>query len=134
MAELLIVEDDVDAAEALSEVLQLDGHVVAMAFNGVEGLARLEEHVPDVALVDIEMPALDGPGMSKRMFLHNLGFEEVPIILLSGAPQLRRVAAELGTPYFLAKPYTYEALTAVLTRALNERTAPAYRLLTPPAP
>src|SRR6185369_14956901 len=119
MADLLIVEDDADAANALSALLEFEGHVVRTAYNGEEGLQRLEERVPELVLLDIEMPILDGPNMAYRMLLHNLDFEKVPIVLVSGVPNLRSIAAHVGTHYFLPKPFTLERLTSVLERALE---------------
>ena len=70
------------------------------------------------------MPHLGGPGMALRMFLHNMGLEMVPVIFLSGIANLRDIATEAGTPYFLAKPYRYEKLMMLIERALSERVAP----------
>lgn len=124
MADLLVVEDDPDAAEALSEILRLNGHDVRIACNGEQGLKLLDERTPEVALLDIEMPILDGPGMAKTMFVRDAGLEKVPIVLLSGIQDLPAVATRVGTPYFLNKPYTFETLRKMLARALVERTPP----------
>ena len=124
MADLLIVEDDPDAADALAEILHLEGHTVRIAYNGQEGLVHLKRQFPDVVLLDIEMPVLDGPGMAYRMFLHNAGMEDIPVVLLSGVPTVRSIANEVGTPYFLPKPYTFEQLIAMVERVLAERAAP----------
>jgi FixJ family two-component response regulator len=67
--------------------------------------------------------------MAYRMFVHNLGIEMIPIILVSGVPDIRGVAARVGTPYYLAKPYTLERLRSVIQRALVERIPPQ-----PPVP
>ena len=124
MADLLIVDDDDDTAEALSELLACDGHHVRIAHDGLEGLARLREARPDLILLDVEMPRLSGPEMAYRLFLRDAGDEEIPIILLSGRLDLRQTAAVVGTPYFLSKPYGLEELLTLLRRALVERTRP----------
>lgn len=62
--------------------------------------------------------------MAYQMFLRNCGLEAVPIVLLSGIVGLDRVAARVGTPYFLAKPYSPDAVISLCERALVERTAP----------
>jgi DNA-binding NtrC family response regulator len=130
VADVLIVDDDVDAAEALREVMDLEGHSVRVAYNGQEGLAALGARLPDVVLLDVEMPVLDGPGMADEMLVHNLGFEGVPIVLLSGVPNLARIAKQVGTPYVLGKPFRYERLTTVVDTALRERRAPVPPLAT----
>ena len=58
------------------------------------------------------------------MFIHDMGMELVPVVLLSGAVNLRQVAATVGTPYFLGKPYRYEQIVTLANRALSERTPP----------
>jgi DNA-binding response OmpR family regulator len=124
LADVLIVDDDPDAAEALADLMRVDGHEVSIGFNGEEGLRLARERLPDVALLDVEMPVLGGPAMAHQMFIHDMGLENVPVVLLSGVPNLKRVAAEVGTPYFLAKPYRYAQLVALVTRVLVERIAP----------
>jgi CheY-like chemotaxis protein len=90
LADVLIVDDDADAAEALREVMTLEGHEVRVAYDGREGLAALATRIPDVVLLDVEMPVLDGPDMANEMLVHNLGLERLPIVLLSGVPIWRR--------------------------------------------
>jgi CheY-like chemotaxis protein len=124
MADLLVVEDDLDAAEALGEILRMIGHDVRLAFNGEQGLKFVGERAPEAALLDIEMPVLDGPGMAAMMFVRDAGLEKVPIVLLSGVQDLAGVAARVGTPYFLCKPFTFEVLQKTLARVLVERTPP----------
>jgi DNA-binding response OmpR family regulator len=126
MADLLLVDDDADIAETLSEFLRDQGHHVRVAGNGEEGLRLLDQGLPDVALLDVEMPVLDGPRMAHRMFLEDLGRERVPILFLSGVADLDRVAAHLGTPYYLPKPFSIDRLLQMLARALRERAAPTY--------
>jgi DNA-binding NtrC family response regulator len=124
MADVLIVDDDMDVADLLGELLVERGHLIRIARNGEEGLRALSPRAPDVVLLDIEMPVLDGPGMAYQMFLRNCGMEAVPIVLLSGIVALDRVAARVGTPYFLAKPYAPDAVISLCEKALAERTAP----------
>lgn len=128
LANLLIVDDDCDIAEALAEILACEGHTVQVARNGVEGLERLTHARPDLILLDVEMPRMTGPEMAYEAFLRDAGLERIPIVLLSGKIGLRDVAAAVGTPYFLAKPYALETLLALTARALAERTPPALGL------
>ncbi len=127
MAELLIVDDDEDIAEALGELLESEGHRVRLAHDGVEGLKRVRELRPDAILLDVEMPRLTGPQMAYEMFLRDAGEEIIPIVLLSGKVDLDCVAAAVGTPYFLPKPYPVGQLLALLDRALAERMPPRPR-------
>jgi CheY-like chemotaxis protein len=124
MADLLIVDDDMDMAELLGEALAHRGHQIRIAHDGEEGLRELAIRMPDAVLLDVEMPILDGPGMACEMLVRNCGLEAIPIILLSGVVDLDLVAARVGTPYFLGKPYALGAVRALCDRALAERTPP----------
>lgn len=125
MADLLIVDDDMDVAELLGEALAYRGHSIRIAHDGEEGLRELAVRMPDAVLLDVEMPVLDGPGMAYQMFMRDLGLESIPIVLLSGIVDLESVAARVGTPYFLCKPYSLNAVFSLCARALAERTAPS---------
>ena len=63
-------------------------------------------------------------GMAYALFLANVDLDRIPIVLVSGAVPLREIAARVGTPYRLAKPYSIDALQALVDRALRELTAP----------
>lgn len=128
MADILIVDDDPDVVEALSDLLTLEGHSVRTARDGLDGLSCLDARLPDVVLLDIEMPQMTGPEMVYRMFVDDLGRERVPVVLVSGKVDLPGVAAEVGTPYALGKPYTLDEITAIIDRALRERAAPRPRV------
>jgi len=134
MADLLLVDDDRDIADTIADFLRDQGHRVRVAANGAEGLRLLDEGYPDVVLLDVEMPVLDGPRMAHRMFLYDVGREQVPILFLSGVADLDRVAAHVGTPYYLPKPFSLDRLLHMLARALRERMAPTYPDEQPPPP
>ena len=124
VADVVLVDDDEDVAWVLQQLLELAGHSVRVAHNGNEGLLLLEQRLPDLAILDVEMPLLDGPGMAYRMFVHNCGLENIPIVLISGVFDLPRVAARVGTPYFSGKPFDTEAMMSLVDRALCERALP----------
>jgi len=124
MADLLIVDDDMDVADLLGEALEHRGHDIRIARDGEEGLRELSIRIPDLVLLDVEMPVLGGPEMAYQMFIRDLGLESIPIVLLSGVVDLENVAARVGTPYFLGKPYSLNALFSLCERALAERTPP----------
>ena len=90
-----------------------------------DGMARLAAgKLPDVVLLDVEMPVLDGPGMAYRMLIENAGKDQIP-----GDPAVCRHGPGRGRcegrdAYFLSKPYRIEALLELLDRALAERRAP----------
>lgn len=126
LANLLIVDDDFDIVELMTEVLETEGHAVRSARTGEDGLKMLRSApLPDSILLDVDMPVLGGPGMAHKMLLHDSGEEDVPIILCSARSDLPSLASEMGTPYWLTKPFELSALLTVLQRAIRERVAPA---------
>ena len=125
-AHLLIVDDDNDLVDALGELLRAKGHVVDTAGTGEEGLLVLRSaSLPDVLILDVDMPILGGPGMAHQMLVHDAGEEKIPIILVSGNHDLPQIAKRMGTPYFLAKPCGIDAVIHLLDRAISERRAPS---------
>jgi CheY-like chemotaxis protein len=124
VANLLVVDDDPDLAELLTDLLEGQGHTVRVARDGREGLRLVAERRPDLVLLDVEMPLVTGPEMSQEMIVRDRGQEEIPIVLVSGVTNLFRLAASVGTPYFLRKPYDAETLSRLVASALVERRPP----------
>jgi DNA-binding NtrC family response regulator len=124
VARILLLDDDDDMRDVMADMLSMEGHEVRTGCNGVEGLKALDLELPQLVITDLEMPVLDGSGMIYRLFVENLGRENIPIIVVSGAAVLPKIAAAVGTPYFLPKPFTLEALLAIIQRALVEAIPP----------
>jgi two-component system, cell cycle response regulator DivK len=122
LAEVLLVDDDEDATEILAEALQAVGYRTRVAPDGLQGLARLDEGFPDLIVLDVEMPRLDGPGMALQMLLRDAGRERIPVLLCSGVLSLADLASQVGTPYFLPKPFTLDGILSLVARVLVERT------------
>jgi len=126
VANILIVDDDFDIVEGLTEILTAEGYAVHTAHTGEEGLTVLRSAaLPDAVLLDVDMPVLGGPGMAHRMLLHDAGEEKIPIVLFSARSDLPAIAAEMGTPYSIAKPFQVNSLLALLGRAVRDRVPPA---------
>lgn len=127
MADILVVDDDPNLAETMRDLLEIEGHTVRLALDGQSGLDALGDRLPDLVILDIEMPVLDGPGMAHRMLVENAGREKVPILLASGFADLCLVVARVGTPYFVAKPCDVDDLLGMVGRALTEHMPPKPR-------
>jgi DNA-binding NtrC family response regulator len=126
MAHLLLVDDDSDVVEAFAELLRAHGHQVDTARTGEEGLEALRAApLPDLVVLDVDMPVLGGPGMAHRMLLHDAGQEKIPILLMSGREDIRQIAEGMGTQYFLKKPGNVQLFLDLVGRALRERVAPS---------
>ncbi len=124
MPNILLVEDDKDLAWTLEQLLCVDGYEVRVVSNGEEALRFLVQKLPDLVITDIEMPILDGEGLAYRMIIEDCGKEKIPIVIVSGFPELGNVAKRIGTPYFISKPYNLESLLTLINRALVERIPP----------
>ena len=121
---ILIVDDDIDVPDILADILGSLGHRVRIAHNGREGLERLREELPDAVLLDVEMPCLTGPEMVCRMVKEDAGMQWVPVVLVSGIVDLTEIAGQVGTPYFMGKPFDLDDLIGLLQRTFVERRPP----------
>lgn len=111
---ILIVEDNADARDALSVLLELEGHVVAAAGEGHQALELVRAKDPDIALVDIGLPGIDGYEVARRVRALD-GRRPVLIALTGyGQPEDRRRASEAGFDGLLVKPVDPTALTTLL--------------------
>jgi len=111
---ILLVEDNVDARDALSVLLELEGHVVAVAGEGHQALELVRARDPDIALVDIGLPGIDGYEVARRVRALD-GRRPVLIALTGyGQPEDRRRASEAGFDDLLVKPVDPTALATLL--------------------
>ncbi|HEY3450404.1 MAG TPA: ATP-binding protein [Myxococcales bacterium] len=113
---ILIIEDNVDAADSLGEVLQMDRHQVAIAHDGHDGLAKVKAFRPDVVLCDIGLPGMDGYAVA-RAIRADEALKDVFLVALSGyaMPEDLQRAAEAGFERHLAKPPSLEKLAELLS-------------------
>jgi CheY-like chemotaxis protein len=111
---ILIVDDYPDAAKSLAMLLSLEGHEVAIAPNGQAALEMAEVEQPDVVLLDIGLPGMDGYEVAKRL-RHQSG-KRPYIIVITGYCQEahRRRCAEAGIMLHLLKPVDPELLLRLL--------------------
>ncbi|HEY5307698.1 MAG TPA: response regulator, partial [Casimicrobiaceae bacterium] len=108
---VMIVDDSLTVRKITSRLLQREGFVVVAAKDGVDALQLLLEQVPDVILLDIEMPRMDGFEFAKTI-KGDPKFVNIPIIMITSrtAEKHRNRAAELGVDLYLGKPYQEEEL------------------------
>ena len=94
---VLVIEDNVDAAESLGDALKLDGYEVAVAFDGSQGIEKAREFGPDVVFCDIGLPGMDGYEVA-RAFRSDAALRGVLLAALTGyaGPEDQRRAAEAG--------------------------------------
>ena len=114
---ILVADDNADALETLATVLELGGHEVFSAANGSLALECAERHLPEVALLDIGMPLLDGYEVARRIRAQAWG-KRITLVALTGWGQDsdRRRSQEAGFDSHLVKPLDLEKLTQLLAR------------------
>jgi signal transduction histidine kinase/CheY-like chemotaxis protein len=115
--DILIVEDNGDARDMLRTVLEIEGHRVTAAEDGLTGVDLAISTQPEIALVDIGLPGIDGYEVARRLRQH-LGDEVVLVALTGyGQPEDRRQARAAGFDAHLTKPIDPDALAEVLAVA-----------------
>jgi chemosensory pili system protein ChpA (sensor histidine kinase/response regulator) len=123
----MIVDDSLTVRKITGRLLARDGYNVLAAKDGVDAMEQLEEHIPDVMLVDIEMPRMDGFDLTRNV-RGDRRLRGIPIIMITSrtAEKHRTVAKEIGVDVFLGKPYQEEELLghiASFVKAKQEATA-----------
>lgn len=112
---ILVVDDNRDSAESLSMLLQITGNKTYIAYDGVEALEAVEKHRPEVVLLDIGLPKLNGFEVCRRM--RELPWaRDIVVIALTGWGQEddRRQSKEAGFDGHLVKPVDYDKLLALV--------------------
>ncbi len=117
MARLLVVDDDRALLRALRVGLSANGHEVAVAVSGVDGLAQAALRLPEVVVLDLGLPDLDGVEVCRRL----RQWSEVPVIVLSATGlEDRKVAAlDGGADDYVTKPFGMAELAARIRAALR---------------
>jgi CheY-like chemotaxis protein len=112
---VLVVDDNVDAAETLGMLLQASGHEVAVEHSSLGALARVRTALPDVALLDIGLPDLDGNELARRLRA-DPATAGIALVAVTGygQEQDRRAALASGFDHHLVKPVDMERLEGLL--------------------
>ena len=112
---MLIVEDNTDAAACLRADLELDGHEVAVAHDGVTGVQTARELQPEIVLCDIGLPGMDGYAVAQTLRADETMKNTVLVALTGYAlPDDFRRATEAGFDRHIAKPPSLESIEEVL--------------------
>ncbi len=110
---ILLVEDHPEIRSLLELALKRAGWEVVTARNGLDAIATLASSLPDVILLDLEMPGMDGWGVLARRAVEP-AWMRVPVIAMSAAHEYASAILELGADAFLGKPFAVDDLFAAL--------------------
>jgi CheY-like chemotaxis protein/MinD-like ATPase involved in chromosome partitioning or flagellar assembly len=121
---ILIIDDDVDTLRLVGLMLQRQGYQISAATNGEQGLAKAFEDIPDIILLDVMMPNMDGFEVTRRL-RKNPATKSIPILMFTAKSQLddKVIGFEAGADDYLTKP-THPAELQAHVKALLGKTEP----------
>lgn len=117
---VMIVEDEADLAGLISDVLAADGYQVVLA-TGRSAVQHAEQTAPSLVLIDYVMPGLSGADVIAQMRVR-FGPSLPPLVLLSGRPEVRELARQVGADGYLYKPFDVEELLSLVSRLTGQET------------
>jgi CheY-like chemotaxis protein len=128
---ILVVDDSADNVAMISLALQTQGYRVVTANNGEDAVTVAAHTMPNLILMDINLPSLDGLGATRRI-LDNEALREVPIIAITafGTEGFQRAAYDAGVSGYLTKPIDLDRMHQIIARLLS----PTNSGNLPPAP
>lgn len=114
---VLIVDDNLDAAESIAILMKLEGHEVRMAFDGIEAVKAAETFQPHIVFLDLALPKLSGSEAARRIRQQPWGKDMILVALTGwGLDVDRRQSRDLGFDDHLVKPAKLEDLTNIIDR------------------
>ncbi|HLP98227.1 MAG TPA: Hpt domain-containing protein [Sideroxyarcus sp.] len=120
---VMVVDDSLTVRKITGRLLTRAGYMVVTAKDGVDALEQLNELMPDVMLLDVEMPRMDGFELTKRL-RQDSKTQDLPIIMITSrtADKHRRYALEMGVNEYLGKPYQEDELLEQIARFVGAAT------------
>ena len=117
---ILIVDDEADLVSVLRIGLEIEGFEVLAASDGEEGLRKAREEKPDLVVLDLMLPKLDGYRVCRALKFDER-YRGLPIVILSArsGEQDRRLAFDMGADAFVSKPYDMAALVKLIRARLR---------------
>jgi CheY-like chemotaxis protein len=115
-SKILVVDDSIDSAETLGELLRIWGHDVRMAHDGPAALAAARDYRPEIVLLDIGLPGMDGFAVAAQLRQEGLGGRMLVALTGYGEQQDRERAQKAGFDHHLVKPIDPDTLQKLLVR------------------
>src|SRR5436189_5976977 len=118
---ILIVDDDPDAVEVLSALLQAAGYGVEGAELAFAAVCAVVRDAPDLVLADIRMPIVDGMGLATELKTH-LDTRDIPVVAITGfdTPAMREAALKAGYDGYIAKPIDPKRFPVQISKFLDQ--------------
>ena len=119
---VLVADDNRDSADSCAALLGLEGHDVRAAYTGVDALRVAEEFVPQLALLDIGMPEMDGYELARRIRATDWGRNMLLVAITGwGQEEDKRLAEAAGFDEHRAKPVEFSSLEPLIARSAERR-------------
>lgn len=115
---VLVVDDDPGLQEALEAILELEGYDVRTARDGLDALEQVQAGLPDLIVLDLMMPRMDGYAFARELEERGLR-SQVPIIVLTADGRADYKARQIGADGGLAKPFDIEAFLGEVARLIQ---------------
>jgi len=121
MKKVLIVDDEQDIVESLKFVLENEGYTCFPAYNGDEGLNLAKEIIPDLIILDIMMPKMNGYKISRLLKFDNK-YKDIPIIMLTARSQDedKLIGQETGADEYITKPFELDYVVEKVNQYLKD--------------
>src|ERR671914_2552658 len=117
MTQVLVVDDDLTVRDVVRRYLELDGHQVSLADNGEDALRWIAEHEPDLVVLDLMLPGIDGLEVCRRLRQNSA----VPVVMLTalGEEENRIAGLQLGADDYVTKPFSPRELALRVASVLR---------------
>ena len=121
MKKILIVDDEVDIVETISFMLKAKGYETLTANDGEEGLRKAKEENPDLIVLDVMMPKINGYKIC-RLLKFDTKYKNIPIVMVTARGQAQDIAIgeETGADEYITKPFEFNELYEVIKKHLGE--------------
>jgi DNA-binding response OmpR family regulator len=120
---ILLVDDDRDTREMFRAALRMEGFAVRTAVDGISALSQVQQHIPDVVVLDLDLPAVNGLDVHQELAGH-VDTRGVPVVIVTGTDWRSPVPA-FAT---LRKPISPERLIAAVRKALSQAPSKTHSL------
>lgn len=118
---ILVADDEEDIKVVLEMFLDAAGYEVYTSYDGLDTIEKVKEYMPDLVLMDIMMPIIDGIEVVRQM-KENDDLKHIPVIMLTAASKsdMAEKAIAVGAVDYVAKPFEPEAIESIIKKTLSE--------------
>jgi len=118
---ILVIEDEPDVSKLIAVRLKQADYEVLVAYDGQDGLTKAREEKPDLILLDLMLPKMDGHKVC-RILKFDQKYKKIPIIILTarGQEKDRELALEAGADAYITKPYAHEVILEKIKELLKQ--------------